>query len=177
MNIKKSLLLLVNLMFIHSYCQEFKNNFELGALGNIGFLNVAYSRSILNFEKISLNVGPKLGYVPGSHEEENENQQNSSFPSFTHLNFITELVYKFSNYHQIGAGGSYSKIFVSGDDSNVREKNNYDRILGEIHYAYLFNSSDSGQDGIKITFCPMIYDNGAFDVQNIPIRVSFITTF
>ena len=178
MNIKTLLLLLVNLICINSYCQELKNNFEIGALGNIGFINVGYSRSVLNFEKFSLNVGPKLGYVPGSHEEKKENQQNnSSFPNFVHLNFITESIYKFSEYHQIGAGVSYSKIFVLADDSNVREKNNYNRILGEIHYAYLFNSSYSGQDGIKISFCPIIHDNGALDVQNIPIRISFITIF
>jgi hypothetical protein len=53
------------------------------------------------------------------------------------------------------------------------KKNNYNRILGDINYTFYTNSEGENLSGVKISFVPIIYDNGALDVQNIPIRLSF----
>lgn len=177
MKIKILIFLKLTICCYFSYAQNLKNNVEFGILGNLGFANVGYTRSVISTNNFLINLGPKIGYVPGSNDDENTNQtNNSSVPSFMHLNLISEGLWKFSPSNNIGVGISYSKILVVSDKHDVRPKSNYDRILGEISYAHIlgWSNSEKSTTWIKIYFTPIIYDNDANDVQNIPVRLSFI---
>lgn len=164
--------------FNHYHSQELKNNLEVGALGNIGFINVGYSRSLLNSDNFNINIGTKLGYVPGSGDEESTNPQNS-VPNFIHLNFPLEFLWKFHPSNNVGIGASYSKIFLGSNEFNERPKTNFNRILGEISYSHIlgWSNNDETTTWIKVSFTPMIYDDHADDVSNIPVRLAFIYNF
>lgn len=169
-------ILLLNVNNFHS--QELKNNFEFGILGNLGFLHIGYTRSVINFSDFSFNTGLKIGYVPGSGDETTVNPQNS-VPNFINLNLPAEFLWKFHKSNNVGIGISYSKIFVGSNEYGNRPKNTYSRALGEISYAHILGWSDnsSSTTWIKIHFTPIIYDNHADDVSNIPVRLSFIYNF
>lgn len=170
---------LVTLISFNNYhSQELKNNLEVGALGNLGFFHVGYTRSVINFSNFSFNTGLKIGYVPDSGDEMSTNLQNYS-PNFIHLNIPLEFLWKFHRSNNVGIGASYSKILVGSNEYNIRPKTNYNRILGEISYAHKlnFNSDDDATGWIKISFTPIIDDDHANDVSNIPVRLSFIYNF
>lgn len=164
------------ILSINGYSQSKKNTFEIGVLGNIGFLNVGYDREVLHFKKFNTSIETKIGYVPGSKGEEEDEEEKNSTPNFIHLNFGTGINYK-TYSSRIGLGISYSKILIGYDKSNAREKSNYNRLLGELNYSYYFEEIEGTRTGLKLSFAPILYDDGANDVQNIPIRVSFLYEF
>lgn len=172
------------LIFILSFnlyqSQELKNNLEAGALGNLGFLHVGYTRSVLNFSEFSVNTGVKIGYVPSPSDEYSGNNENDPpDPNFLHLNLPVELLWKFHRSNNVGIGASYSKILLDSNEFNARSKTNYNRILGELNYSHILGWSNNGETTtwIKVSFTPIIYDDHADDVSNIPVRVSFIYNF
>ncbi len=164
----KKIFIIIILITLKSYSQTNKNNFEAGVLGNIGFFNIGYTREILEIKKIDLDIGAKIGYVPGSSGKDGDTPS----PNFTHLNLGPELSFS-THKNRFGIGINYSTILVGNNKNNSREKNNYNRILGDINYTFYTNGEGENLSGIKISFVPIIYDNGALDVQNIPIRLSF----
>ncbi len=164
----KKIIIIIILITLKTYSQTNKNNFEAGVLGNIGFFNIGYTREVLEIKKINLGIGAKIGYVPGS----SGNESDTSSPNFTHLNLGPELSFS-THKNRFGIGINYSTILVGNNKNNSREKNNYNRILGDINYTFYTNSEGENLSGVKISFVPIIYDNGALDVQNIPIRLSF----
>lgn len=133
---------------------------------------------MVNFSEFSLNTGVKVGYVPNSADEYTTDPQNA-VPNFIHLNFPAELLWKFHRSNNLGIGASYSKIFVGTREYGNREKSNYDRILGEISYSHILSWSDDNETTIWIkgSFTPVLKDNHADDVQNIPFRLSFVYNF
>ncbi len=176
---KKGLTLFVLLFYFTTNAQSSKNNFEFGILGNIGFLHAGYTRSIINFNDFSVNSGAKIGYVPGSGDEESSTIQKTSVPTFLHLNIPAEILWKFHELNNVGIGVSYSKILAFVDEYSTSPKSNYNRILGEISYGHIIgwdNNSDT-TTWVKVYFCPFIYDDHANDVDNIPVRISFIYNF
>ncbi len=167
------------LLSVNTYrSQELKNNIEFGLIGNLGFLHVGYTRSVFNFSNFSVNTGLKVGYVPSSGDEETENPQNS-VPNFIHLNLPVEFLWKFHRSNNIGIGASYSKIFVGSSEYGNRPKTNYNRVLGEMSYSHILSWSENSDDTtwIRLAFTPMLHDDHADDVQNLPVRLSFIYNF
>lgn len=164
---------------INCKSQELNNNFEFGILGNIGFLQAGYTRSIVNFKNFSINTGTKIGWVPSSGDEKSSTEQKKSVPTFIHLNFPGEILWKFHKSNNVSVGFSYSKILVYNDKYSTRTKSNYNRILGEISYGHIigWSNNDNTTTWIKVCFTPILYDNDANDVENIPIRLSFIYNF
>lgn len=163
---------------INCNSQELNNNFELGILGNIGFLNAGYTRSLFHFNNFSINSGAKIGWVPASGDEKSSTTQKKSVPIYLHFNFPGEVYWKFHRSNFVSAGCSFSKILVFTDQYSTSAKSNYNRILGEISYGHCIDwSKNETSTWIKVSGSPIIYDNGANDVVNIPIRVSFIINF
>jgi len=151
--------------------QNNKNNFEIGLLGNIGFINLGYNREIVAIDKFIIAIGAKIGYVPGSQESE-----SSAIPNFIHLNLGPAALLSVSS-SKFGAGMSYSKILIGSDEFDVRNKSNYNRILGDLNYAYFFDKTRNGRTGVKLSFMPILYDDGAEDVQNIPVKLALVFEF
>lgn len=143
-----------------------KNRLDIQLFGNKGFISVGYNRTILEYKLISFTLTPSIGYVPGSHDTSNG---DTPFPSFTHLNLGTDIVLGHS-LNQLSTGVSYSKIILGRDPINVRPKSNYTRVLGDISYIRHFKHDPLA---LKISFAPILYDNGADDVENIPIAFAF----
>lgn len=167
----KLLKIILFVLSINSYSQTQKNSIEFGVVGNLGFANLGYDREILNFDKFNLLVGTKIGYVPGSQEVE-----KSAIPNFIHINFGSSLNYM--NYSsKLGIGASFSKILIGSDEFNKRSKSNYNRILGDLNYTYYFSVNNENRTGVKLSYIPILYDNGAEDMQNIPVRLSFTYEF
>lgn len=161
------------LLSFQTYSQTKKNNIEAGVLGNIGFFHLGYGREILSIKKIHLDVSSKIGYVPGAKGSEIE----ESNPNFTHLN-IGSNISLLTLSSRFGIGISYSKIFVGNDVNNVRNKNDYNRILGDINYTlYLSDKEEKNKNGIKVSFMPILYDDGVNDMDNIPARIAFTFEF
>jgi hypothetical protein len=158
--------------------QELKNNIEFGLLGNLGFLHIGYTRSVFSFSQFSVNTGLKAGYVPSSGDEESKHPENSA-PNFAHINLPVEVLWKFHRSNNIGIGASYSKIFVGSSEYGNRPKTNYNRILGEISYGHILSRSDYEESTtwIRIYFTPIMYDDHADDVSNIPVRLAFVYNF
>jgi len=166
--------------FNHYQSQELKNNLEAGALGNLGFLHIGYTRSLINFSEFSLNTGIKIGYVPGSGDEESKNTiNNPPVPNFAHFNLPLEFLWKFHRSNNVGIGASYSKILLGSNEYNARPKTNYNRILGEISYSHILDWSNNSETTtwVKVSFTPIIYDDHANDVSNIPVRLAFVYNF
>lgn len=153
----------------NSYCQQVaphmvdKNTFDLQCLGNKGFFAIGYSRMIFEKKNLCFNVSPAIGLVPGSHED-----SLSSIPSFTHLNIGLNLVYGRLKYG-LDIGTSYSKILV-GNRYHERPKSNYNRVLGELG---IIRYLPADRLAIRLAFNPILYDDGATDVSNIPVSVTF----
>jgi hypothetical protein len=173
-------ILIFIISFNHYYSQQLKNNLEAGALGNLGFLHIGYTRSLINFSEFSLNTGLKIGYVPSpSDEYSGNNENNPPVPNFIHLNLPVELLWKFHQSNNVGIGASYSKILLGSNEYNARTKSNYNRILGEISYSHILDWSNDSETTtwIKVSFTPIIYDDHANDVSNIPVRLAFVYNF
>jgi hypothetical protein len=170
------LILLFSFNTYHS--QDVKNNLEIGILGNLGFLYAGYTRSMLNFSEFSINTGLKVGYVPSSADETTVNPENS-VPNFIHLNIPVEFLWKFNRSNNIGVGASYSKILVGTKEYGNRPKTNYNRILGEISYGHILSWDNSSDETtwIRIYYTPILHDDHASDVQNIPVRLGFVYNF
>jgi hypothetical protein len=167
----KYIKIILIILSTNSYSQSLRNTIELGGLGNLGFINLGYNREILNFDKFNILTSLKIGYVPGSQETE-----KSAIPNFIHTNFGSSLNY--NTYHsKFGVGISFSKILIGNDEFNKREKSNYSRLLGDVNYTYYFDITNEGKTGVKISYIPILYDNGADDMQNIPIGLSFLYEF
>ncbi|GEN76225.1 hypothetical protein [Chryseobacterium hagamense] len=160
------------------HSQELKNNIEFGLLGNLGFLHIGYTRSVFSFSQLSVNTGLKAGYVPSSGDEESKHPENS-VPNFAHINLPVEVLWKFHRSTNIGIGASYSKIFVGSSEYGNHPKTNYNRILGEISYGHILSRSDYEESTtwIRIYFTPIMYDDHADDVSNIPVRLVFVYNF
>ncbi len=155
------------------------NNFEFGILGNIGFLHAGYTRSIINIKNFSINTGAKIGWVPASGDEESSTNQKNSVPTYIYLNFPAEVLWKFHTSNNFSTGFSFSKILVYTDKYSDSTKSNYNRILGEISYGHIigWSSNNNSTTWVKVYFTPIIYDNSSDNLENIPIRLSFIYNF
>ncbi len=143
-----------------------KNSLDLQCLGNKGFFTIGYNRIIHEQKNLYFIIGPALGFVPGSHED-----SLNSIPSFAHLNLGINLVYGHLKY-RFHIGTSYSKIFT-GDRYHARPKTNYNRILGELGFSRFFPLDEFG---IKLAFTPILFDDGANDVSDIPVSFTFQIT-
>ncbi len=147
----------------NSYSQskdfDSKNSLDIQLLGNKGFVAIGYNRTIFKNEKIEWLIGPAIGYVPASRED-----TANSVPRFLHLNLGSYIVYG-KGLLRPNVGVSYSKILL-GDPYNARPKNNYNRVLGDI--GVLIRVFDLS---IKIAYAPILFDDGADDVQNFPLAV------
>ena len=139
-----------------------KNSIDLWLLGNKGFLAVGYNRTLLETRHFTFQASPATGLVPGEQED-----SASAIPDFLHLNLGANIVYGRYSLNKLSAGFSYSWIFT-GDKYKARPKSHYGRLLGEFAYIRHFRQD---QLEFKIVFTPILYDNGANDVQNIPIAI------
>jgi len=140
-----------------------KNSLDLQCLGNKGFIAIGYNRIVFEKENLYLTIGPALGFVPGSHED-----TLNSIPNFTHLNFGASVVYAHLKY-RFAIGTGYSRIIV-GDMYHARPKSSYNRVLGEFGIIRYFPKDEFG---IKLAFTPMLYDDGADDIESIPVSFTF----
>jgi hypothetical protein len=143
-----------------------KNKLEIEMFGNKGFISVGYNRTIFQNKIFSFTVSPAIGYVPGSHDTSNG---GIPFPSFTHLNIGTDIVLGHL-FNQLSAGISYSRIVLGRDPAHTSVNTKYNRVLGDISYIRHFKHDPLA---LKISFTPMLYDDGADDVENIPIGFTF----
>jgi len=141
-----------------------QNTLDISMLGNKGFASVGYNRAIFQFSKFQVLLGPSVGYVPSSRED-----TANSIPRFLHLNVGTNLTYSPFRYFEVSAGVSYSKILL-GDPYHVSPKSNYNRILGDFGLIWHFRKDDLA---IKLTYTPILFDNGAEDVEGFPYGLSF----
>lgn len=139
-----------------------KNSLDLGLLGNKGFFFVTYNRTLLETRHFTFQASPAIGLVPGNQED-----SATSIPDFLHLNLGANIVYGMYSLNKLSLGFSYSWI-LTGDIYKVRPKSHYGRLLGEFAYIRHFRQD---QLELKIAFSPILYDNGANDVQNIPIAI------
>lgn len=154
----KKIILALLLSISNSGYSQLKNNLDFGLLGNIGFLHLGYNREIINENNIGIEFGPKIGYVPGSQEEE-----RNAIPNFIHVNFGSNVFYKLNSF-RIGTGLSYSFIFIGNDKYDVKEKNRYERFLGDLSLTYFFSKNEYERTGVKLSFVPILNDTGANDV-------------
>ena len=141
-----------------------KNSLDLWLLGNKGFFAVGYNRTLLETRHFIFQASPAIGLVPGNQED-----SATSIPDFLHLNLGANIVYGMYSLNKLSLGFSYSWI-LTGDIYKVRPKSHYGRLLGEFAYIRHFRRD---QTELKIAFSPILYDNGADDIQNIPVAVIF----
>ena len=140
-----------------------KNTIDIQALGNKGFIAIGYNRALFQSGRFALLLGPAIGFVPGSHED-----TTNTIPTFFHMNLGANAGYRVHLF-EASVGLSYSRILLS-DKYNARPKPNYNRVLGDISYIQHFKTGDIS---IKISFTPILFDDGADDVQNIPVGFTF----
>lgn len=140
-----------------------KNSLDLQLLGNKGFVAIGYNRIIFSSKRLYCMISPVIGFVPGSSED-----TLRSIPAFAHINIGLNIVYGDFKY-RVAFGVSYSKIFLR-DTYRARSKSNYNRMLGEIAFIRYFPRD---RLGLKFAYTPILYDDGANDVENVPVSFAF----
>lgn len=144
-----------------------KNSIDIGIFGNKGFFSAGYNRTVYRKPRFNFLIGTSVGFVPGSGDDD-----LNVVPTFWHLNVGSNVSYHI-NYSEFTAGASYSKILLS-DPYHSRPRSNYNRILGDFGYVLHFATSPVS---IKLSFTPILFDDGTNDVQNIPVLLVFRSEF
>ncbi len=144
-----------------------KSACDIQLFGNQGFGSFNYNYRVIDWRKAVLAARLGVGFVPGSGED--------SSSGFIHVTTGCSYVYC-KHYNQLVAGLLYSSIFRTGyDKDDPNRKRRFNRIIGELGFIRYFKGDD--KVGVKLCWTPVLYDDGANDVQFMPVSIAFRAMF